>query len=389
MLAALCPAAFVALLYSYALGPFFPAVAADLGTTVAVVGQVPALLNGLAGVLGLLAGPLADRYGYRQLLAAGVVAAAVGALGTGLATTLGLLLVATLFGALSRAAVAPVALTIAGTRFDGDARRRALSYVVAGLSGSAILGIPVLTGVEAAAGSWRAPFMALALVALAVVAAVLLLVPPDAPSASGRGLAGTFGVYGPLLRDAPTLGVVGSSFLRNTFVWMLGTYWGAFLIEHHGLSTQEAGLGYTAVGLGHFVGSLVAGRVRPWLPLRGQVGVLIAAAGALFTTSLLQPGGPAVSIACVFVAMLAMGGVDAANAALLSAEAPGGRATAMTLNQSAQSFGTAAGSALGGLLLASGGYGALGLGLPPFIAAAVACLWLSRRRVAAAVPAAR
>ena len=42
----------------------------------------------------------------------------------------------------------------------------------------------------------------------------------------------------------------------------------------------------------------------------------------------------------------------------------------MALNGSLYNLGSAAGGALGGLLLAAGGYGALGLGLPLFAGAA-------------------
>ena len=62
---------------------------------------------------------------------------------------------------------------------------------------------------------------------------------------------------------------------------------------------------------------------------------------------------------------------EAAAMTLLITESPAGRATTMTANQSANSLGTAVGGAVGGLFLATGGYRALGLGIPIFAAAAV------------------
>jgi predicted MFS family arabinose efflux permease len=52
----------------------------------------------------------------------------------------------------------------------------------------------------------------------------------------------------------------------------------------------------------------------------------------------------------------------------------------MTANQAANSLGTAVGGAVGGLLLVTGGYPALGLGIPIFATAAVLVLWASRPR---------
>jgi predicted MFS family arabinose efflux permease len=177
ILLAICPAAFIAVLNSYALGPFFPQVASELGTSVALLGQVPALLNAAAAALGLAMGPLADRFGNRLMLLAGTAAAAGGALATGLAPTFELLLVAAIFGALGRAVVAPVALAIVGARLAGPARMRALSYVVAALSGSAIVGVPALTTVAALADTWRAAFAALGAVALLTLLLATLLLP--------------------------------------------------------------------------------------------------------------------------------------------------------------------------------------------------------------------
>lgn len=57
-------------------------------------------------------------------------------------------------------------------------------------------------------------------------------------------------------------------------------------------------------------------------------------------------------------------------ATLLVDETPGGAATTMVLNGLVFNLGTSVGAALGGLLIAFGGYDALGLGLPAFARAA-------------------
>ena len=52
--------------------------ARDLQTTVPLLGQVVTLMALISAGLGLLAGPLADRYGYRWPLVVGLLAIAVG-----------------------------------------------------------------------------------------------------------------------------------------------------------------------------------------------------------------------------------------------------------------------------------------------------------------------
>jgi MFS family permease len=93
-------ATFVNFLGFIALGPFLPQVADDLGTTVALVGQVPALVTLLAALLGLVVGPLADHYGSGRSLIVGVVAATMSTLAMGLAPTYGFLLLVTIIGAI-------------------------------------------------------------------------------------------------------------------------------------------------------------------------------------------------------------------------------------------------------------------------------------------------
>jgi DHA1 family inner membrane transport protein len=257
-----------------------------------------------------------------------------------------------------------------------------MSYVVAALSGSAIIGIPALTAIAGMAETWRAAFVAIGVVALLTLLLSTLLLPSEGESEDRAASSTLLRAYGPLVRDFPTLGVIGAAFLRGSFIWIFATYLGAFLIEQHGLSSQQAGFGYTAVGAGHFVGSLVAGRRLGTLPLRPTVGGLMPLAALGFTAALVAPVGPTIAIGLAACGTMVLGVVEAAAMMLLIAESPAGRATTMTANQSANSLGSAVGGSVGGLLLAAGGYPALGLGIPIFAAAAVLVLWAARPRPA-------
>src|SRR5918998_6878091 len=63
---------FLAILSQSALGPFLPLIAEALGTSVSLLGQVPAASMLLASFLGLVIGPLADQYGQRRGALGGV-----------------------------------------------------------------------------------------------------------------------------------------------------------------------------------------------------------------------------------------------------------------------------------------------------------------------------
>jgi predicted MFS family arabinose efflux permease len=63
---ALILAPFVAVLSLMALGPFLPSMAADLNTSVGLLGQIPALMNLVAALMAIIVGPVADQYGFRR-----------------------------------------------------------------------------------------------------------------------------------------------------------------------------------------------------------------------------------------------------------------------------------------------------------------------------------
>ena len=372
-------AAFVNMTGALALGPFLPVVADELGTSVAVVGQVPSLAMLLAAGLGLVIGPLAERFGYRRTLVLSIVAVASSALGMGLAPSVVPLLLAGLIGAVGRAAVVPTAQAVVGTRFEDAERRRAVSWIMTGHSGSALVGIPLLTGIAAFA-SWRIALAALGMLALAV--AVLLRLTPIADGGRRDGplrLRGILTSYAPLWTRRSLAAVVLSSFVGGTGSWVAFTYLGAYFAQRHGYTTTEVGLVYLAVGVGivlgtRMVGTRLGARPRPLLiAARAGGGVTIGAA-------LLLPLPAPVSLGLLVLGAMADLVATTAAAVLLVADAPESRATTMTVNQAALSLGVACGGVLGGLVLANGEYSALGaVALAWLLAAAGLLVWARPR----------
>ena len=366
VLVVLCLASFLAVVNFAAPAPFFPVIARDLGTTVPLLGQVMTALTLLSAVLGLGIGPLADRYGHRRLMVGGVVAVAFNLLGTGLAPAYPALLVLAVVGGLGDAVLFGLPLAIAGTYFAGEARRRAVGWTSAALPVGTAVGVPLLTAAGGIVG-WRAVFVGSGLATLGAACLAAAWLPAEAPSGEGRlRVAALLAAYRSLLRHRPLLVLYAVSGLRAvSWVGML-TYLGAFLAEAIGFGPGRVGLAYMAAGAGVFLGSLATagrfGRVRPRLLVAAATiaqGLLFGAVyalplGAVATVALLPPAAFGGAVAFVGVATL------------LADETPAGAATTMVLNGSVYNLGTAAGAALGGLLIALGGYGALGIGLPAF-----------------------
>ena len=83
-------------------------------------------------------------------------------------------------------------------------------------------------------------------------------------------------------------------------------------------------------------------------------------------------------LALLLLAGLLHGASTPLGMTLVVAESRAGRATSVTFYQSAVTLGVGVASGLGGLLLALGGYAALGVGMPIACGAAALLLWTSR-----------
>jgi predicted MFS family arabinose efflux permease len=152
------------------------------------------------------------------------------------------------------------------------------------------------------------------------------------------------------------------------------TYLGAFMGNALGLSTRQIGLVYTLAGGGYAIGSFAAGGRLGRVPPRTVVAATSTAVGIMIGLVLLI-ADMRVAVPLLFV----IGGASAVSGigivTLLIDETPVGTGTTMVLNGSLINFGGAGGAALGGALIAVGGYHALGIGLMLFALAASALVW--------------
>ncbi len=374
-LIALCLGTFAGLLTFVAPAPFLPAMARELQTSVPLLGQVVAAMLLLSALCGLVAGPLADRYGHRRVILFGQAAVVVCFLIFGLAPSFPLLLVAALAGGVGNAAVLGPSMAVAGTAFSGPLARRALSWATAAMAGSAIVGVPLLSAIGGVAG-WRVAFLTAAVVVAGIALLEAIWLPRDASRAEGRlHLQALLAAYRPLLRHWTSARLYGVAFLRAVCWFGMLTYFGAFLGQRLGLSTGEIGLAYMGGGGGYFLGSLAAGGPLGGVPPRqlliaGNVAMALLM-GVAFSGLL----GPLGSVAMMPLATFAGAFGWVAVVALLVAESPAGAGTTLTLHGSLFNLGAAAGGVIGGLLLATSGYGALAAGLPMFGLAAALLAW--------------
>jgi DHA2 family methylenomycin A resistance protein-like MFS transporter len=186
VLAVLVTAQILSVANSNLIAVALPPLSRDLGAS--VVQQqwiVDAYVLVFASLL-VAGGVLADRYGRRRALLAGLTAFAAGSLACALVSDPGLLIAARVVQALGPPLIVPASLSIVAATFPAPrARARAIGIWGAG-SGFGIAVGPLLGGVIVSGLGWRWTFGLSAVAAFGLVAAVLAAVPRELAPAPAR-----------------------------------------------------------------------------------------------------------------------------------------------------------------------------------------------------------
>ena len=349
-------ACFLWMLNFLGITPFYPFIAEDMETPVALVGQITALIAIISIPIGIITGPLADRFGYRKVLLAGIFTLSIGSLTVALAPSYKILLMLVPFAAISQATVRPLSIAIAGAHLAEENRRRAVGLATVGMSTAGVLGIPVLTLIGGFWG-WRTSFVCLT--GLNVVATIFLVrsIPGDRPDLDRIDSPPLNPkAYAWMLTDLATVLLIASTFLRESGIWGFYTFRGAFFVETFRVGSQHIGWVFSIAGIGLLSGSAIAGshRFRLPLPLIALLGIAIMT--LCCTLTLVLSLGLVVAVALTSITAFGLGFAMVATDTLIVNLTKGGRATTTSLNRASANIGTFVGSLSGGLALSQGGY---------------------------------
>ncbi len=342
-------AGFVVMADNWVVSPILPAIAKDLGIDISSAGLLITAYMVPFGLLQLLYGPLADRYGKKQVVTwsmiAFTLATAACSLGLGLAD---LGLYRALTGAFA-ASVMPISLALIGDLFPVSERQGAigsfmgLSFLGQGLS-------MAIGGVTAYFLSWRGVFVLYGLLSviptLALIKAYRLL--PSNKNPQAKFLA----PHGRLLSDRRSLGTYLLVFLEGVFIVGSFSYLGAYIEHLYHFNYLYIGLIMTAFGLATVVGGRLTGRLAQVMGPRHllTLGLLSATAADLLLAGL---GGWLGSL-LGGVALLGFGFIFTHSTLLTRATefAQKARGSAMSLVAFCFMGGGGVGTALGGTLIA-------------------------------------
>ena len=357
---------------AFVLGGLVGPVAADLGVSLAAVGQamtVYALVTALAVPLLVAA---TSRWPRRRALLLALALFTAGGLLCTLAGSLAQLLLGRAVMGLG-SMFTPLAAGIALVLVTPERRGQALSLVFLGMSLSYVIGVPVGAWVGSQYG-WHAAVGVMTAASALLWLLVAAFVPGDvqAPAPGFKGL-------WPALRRGPVLAVLGTTLLYFTAIFSVFSYIGAVLGALVNMDGGRLSLTLMLFGLSGVAGTLLGGAAAD----RFGAGVtLLTLLPVLLGMMLLLPltaGRPFFMILVLMAWGLAGFGLMAPQQSLLAALAPAHAPLLLSINTSMLYLGTALGAVVGGLASGPLGFARLGWAGAPFAGLALLLvLWLHR-----------
>ena len=292
--------------------PAMPAIADDLGTTVAATQGTLTGYFLAFGVAQLVWGPLSDRIGRRLPLFLGVSLFLLASLGCWQARDIGWLIGFRALQGFGGAVVMVLPRAIIRDLHTGTAATRLMAMVMLVISVSPMLA-PLAGSGLIAVGSWRSIFLVLALAAVASLAMIATLLPETLPPEARVAVrpAALARAAGQLLTDAKFLGLtfIGGFGIASFFVFISTA---AFVYtQQFGLSPTGFSLAFALNAIGFFAASQSAAplgeRFGPPRVVRGGTAVFLGFAGLLFLLALGGFASLPVTVGCLFLANAGLG----------------------------------------------------------------------------------
>ncbi|MFE6690973.1 MFS transporter [Streptomyces sp. NPDC057743] len=345
-LAALCASVFVVGTTEYLVAGMLPEVGADLRVSQSTAGQA-VTAYALGVVIGGPAVTLLTARLPRKPLALGLMLVfAVGSALSALAPSFTMLLVGRVVSSLSHAAFLALALVMATSVVPEHKTGSAIATVASGFTIATLLGVPLGSLLGHAAG-WRAPFAVLTVLTLAATVLLALVLPQQ--QASSAGLRDELRV----VSRKPVLLAIATTAVGFSGVAVVFTYIAPLLTRIAGFSPAAVSALLFAYGVGSFLGNLAAGKLTDRSMSATVRGVFGGLTGVLVALPFAAAWQPTAVLAVLGLGLLATATIAPLQGLILR-HAGSAPTLAIAANVGAFNLGAAAGSALGGAIVAAG-----------------------------------
>lgn len=337
--------------------PVLVLIAGEFGTSTGTAGLVAAAYGVPGIVVAVVAGPYSDKFGRKWFLVGGTLLMGLATLLSATATSFEVLVLTRALAGMGASVIFPNVNATVGDIFPYRERGRAISTLIAMNTMASIVGLPI-AGIVAEATSWRVSVAGVGLLAVLAAVALVFLLDVRRPELDpGRARA----LYRQIAASPSAMAALASSLFGALFWFTWGTFFIVFFQRTYDLSLGTASTVGLTLGVGVLIGSQVGGRVGDRIGHRPIVAGAIVIAGALLflQTNLHLPLLAAAALNLLLAAVI--GSRFASNNALLSEQVPEARGTMFAVSASLISLGMVLGPAIGGVLVDTFGFWALGI----------------------------
>lgn len=312
-------------------------------------------VNQATSVLGMVFGPLADRFGYRLMMLAGLAMLAVGMVAAAFLPFYAVVLVALFLAGLGKSIFDPALQAYVGERVPYERRGLAIGLLEVSWAGSTLIGIPLI-GLLIDRLGWRSPFFVLGGVGLLSIVALSILIPKERSRlVIGETPLGIWRSWQSMGSQRAALGVLGFSFLVSMANDNLFVVYAAWLEGSFGLSVVALGVGTSVIGFAELLGEGLTATLADRFGLKRSVAVGLIFCALSYAALPLLGKHLSFALAGLFGVFLTFEFTIVSCLSLCTELLPASRATMMSSFIAAAGLGRVVGALVGGAVWLGGG----------------------------------
>jgi predicted MFS family arabinose efflux permease len=325
-------------------------------------------------MFGLITGPMADSWGRRRMMLAGLAMLAGGMLFGGAFPSFASVLLALFLAGLAKTFYDPALQAYVGDWVPYEQRGRAVGLLEFSWAGSLLIGVPLVALLISRLG-WRSPFFLLGAAGLVGGAIILILFPRGRQQQQGAGVAAELlQAWRLLSKESAAPWVLVFGLLIGAANLNLFVVYGVWLEQSFGLSIIALGTTVMVIGIAELLGEGLTALASDRLGLKRAV---IVGTVLLVLSYLLLPwSGQSLSLTLVglFIVFFSFEFVVVTFLSLATEILPGARATMISALIVASSLGRAIGASGGATVWQAGGLTATSSVSAVITALALVCL---------------
>jgi predicted MFS family arabinose efflux permease len=297
---------FIASMIFSLVGSLAAAFQKDLGIPAQSIGAIMGVYMLASAISGFLGTLYLDRFDRRKALAVGLIGTLIGLILTGLAPTFDTLIAARLLSGVFAGPASSLSIAMLVDNIPHERRGKALGTVAGFQALAQIIGIPVGLEIADLFGTWRAPFLFIAILQGAITVIVLAKLPPQrAHLLSGASFAipARLRILGQLLTKPMCLLTYGLQLTGVVPLIAITTVMAVFLVNNLGYPSAQLSMLYLVGGAANIVSARFL--VGPGIDRMGA-GTVALASTVLMTIAILMgylgynPGLPWAAVFALF-----------------------------------------------------------------------------------------